>query len=470
MRVGMIILAFIRTKILLSLSRYRLPIVVYQRWRELAFLPRVIKGSIYYREKKQNSPNLDIWSSKSAWMQAFDSINTANIKLDQAFSFAKENEENQTYHRKLLDQYTVGLSSGTTGAQSLFVTNDREIANYTGTILAKLFSLKELLTIRSISFFMRADSPLYQKSGVFFTSFKFVNITKPFFNEILEFIERPTDVLIAQPQVLRQIVDESKRRQKTFSLKKVVSIAEVLEPDERREFELFFKIPIMQIYQATEGFLGATCPFGTIHMNEDLFIIQRKPLQKGYFLPILTDLHRKTQPVIRHLLNDVLIETTTPCPCGSKYIGLVEIVGRKDDCFTFKTNHVTLYNSDVIEIMPDAFRQAILRALPLANFTPDLILHDYIFTQHLDESLHLEIFYESNQQSNYESNITNTPAMKMIEDSLRRELSQLESRYPSISLKLSIGWKVYRNAERVIVKRRRIQRLKSNFGDYAPSA
>ena len=36
--------------------------------------------------------------------------------------------------------------------------------------------------------------------------------------------------------------------------------AEVLEPDDERRIAAVFGVPVQQVYQCTEGFLGASCP------------------------------------------------------------------------------------------------------------------------------------------------------------------------------------------------------------------
>nr|MBT2175989.1 CoF synthetase [Streptococcus mitis] len=91
-----------------------------------------------------------------------------------------------------------------------------------------------------------------------------------------------------------------------------------------------FKQTVHQVYQCTEGFLATTCKQGTLHINEDLVHIEKEYLdqEKGIFVPIITDFMRKTQPIIRYRLNDILIEKKTPCSCGSPFLALERIDGR----------------------------------------------------------------------------------------------------------------------------------------------
>ena len=46
---------------------------------------------------------------------------------------------------------------------------------------------------------------------------------------------------------------------------------------------------------------------------------------------LITDFTRRTQPVIRYRLDDVLVAATEPCPCGQPTRVLEAIEGRRDD-------------------------------------------------------------------------------------------------------------------------------------------
>jgi len=58
-----------------------------------------------------------------------------------------------------------------------------------------------------------------------------------------------------------------------------------------------------------------------MHLNEDILIFQREYIDKstGRFMLIITDFRRTAQPIIRDRLNDILLENTEPCQCGSLF-------------------------------------------------------------------------------------------------------------------------------------------------------
>ncbi len=108
---------------------------------------------------------------------------------------------------------------------------------------------------------------------------------------------------------------------------KVISIAEVLDPLDEAILENQFQQKIYQLYQCTEGFLAATCSHGTLHLNEDIVLIEKEYIDKkeGRFMPIITDFRRVSQPIIRYRLNDILIEKKEPCSCGCLFTAIIEV-------------------------------------------------------------------------------------------------------------------------------------------------
>lgn len=70
------------------------------------------------------------------------------------------------------------------------------------------------------------------------------------------------DILIGQPSVLLEIAKRQKSGDVSISPTKVISVAEVLEEDTKKELQSVFNQKIHQVYQCTEGFLAYTCEKG----------------------------------------------------------------------------------------------------------------------------------------------------------------------------------------------------------------
>ena len=138
----------------------------------------------------------------------------------------------------------------------------------------------------------------------------------------------------------------------------MVSVAEVLEDVDRAKIEQYFGLTLHQFYSSTEGEIAATCEHGTLHLNEDLMVIQKEWIdeEKGWYHPIISDFNRKTQPIIRYRLNDILVTSNKVCPCGDKREVIDAIMGRSDDMF-----HLSKVDDTLELVVPDLIRRAIMQ-------------------------------------------------------------------------------------------------------------
>lgn len=223
-----------------------------------------------------------------------------------------------------------GFSSGSSGRPGLFVTSAAERADWVGHILARLLPADALLRPTRIALCLRADNRLYgdvETAGSI--RFLFVGLDVPAPQRFERLRAFAPDVLIAPPQVL---TDLARRTERSWPLRRLFYGAEPMGDAERGWIGAALGVRPDPIYQATEGFLGAACRFGTLHLNEDVLIIEREPVPgTDRFLPIITDLRRTTQPMIRVRLPDLLQPLATPCPCGSPLTAVHPVEGRLED-------------------------------------------------------------------------------------------------------------------------------------------
>ncbi len=282
------------------------------------------------RRKLRSYPIID----KTFMMEHFDRLNTVGIKREEAEAFAVRAERDRNFTPKLRG-VTVGLSSGTSGHRGIFLVSDEEKVRWAGYVLAK-FLPGSILDSMDIAFFMRADSNLYQAVNSRRIRFHFFDIYRDMEEHVRRLETLQPGILVGQPSLLLLLGAEAERGNLHLSPRLVISIAEVLErEDENYLKKVFGQRVIHQVYQCTEGCLAATCPFGTLHLNEDIVHIGREYLKGRRFVPIVTDFERKAQPIIRYRLNDILVERKQPCGCGSPCLALEKIEGREDDMFSF---------------------------------------------------------------------------------------------------------------------------------------
>lgn len=240
--------------------------------------------------------------SKALMMEHFDQLNTRGLKKKALFDVALKAEQSRDFSLSQLGDITVGLSSGTSGIRGLFLASQQERFTWAGTILAKL--IPNPFAHHRIALLLRADSPLYQTVNRGRIQFHYADLTKPQAHWLAALNDFNPTILIGSAQALQLCAKNSEKLQ----LELIVSGAEVLTPSDRTLLENRFKCPIKEIYQCTEGFLACTQNDGTLRWNEDLVHIEPHWLtpEKTHFSPIITDFRRRTQPIIRYLLDDVI--------------------------------------------------------------------------------------------------------------------------------------------------------------------
>lgn len=225
---------------------------------------------------------------------------------------------------------SAGFSTGTSGARGVFLASADERAEYLGQALALLLPWDGLLRRRRIALCLRADSALYRdvgNAGPF--EFRFFGLGTPAPQLQRELAAFDPHVFVAPSHVLAGL---ARAGAKVRSLERVFYGAEPMGALEREWIGTQIGTRPDPIYQATEGFLAAACAHGVLHLNEDTLIIERQPVAgTDRFQPIVTDLRRTTQPMVRVLLDDLLQARDAPCPCGSPLASVEPIEGRVGD-------------------------------------------------------------------------------------------------------------------------------------------
>jgi putative adenylate-forming enzyme len=314
-----------------------------RRWRT-----NLLKSPFYKSFSTKSLGDFPI-IKKSDFMEHFNKINTAGIQKKQAFEVAIQGESDRTFTSEIGD-ISVGLSTGTSGSRGIFLTDNMERAMWVGAILDRVigFSFRK----RKVAFFLRANNKLYESTSSRLLDFHFFDLAEPLDNLVERLQKLNADLLIGPPSVLVKIAQ--RYGEQPAHLEKVICVAEVLEKDQKAYLESFFSTTVDQVYQCTEGFLAYTCKKGKLHFNEDFLTIEKNYIDKDKkrFNPIITDYLRKTQPVVRYLLDDIIQEADS-CSCGHSATCIEKIEGRQDDIFSF------IKNGKEVLIYPDFIRRAI---------------------------------------------------------------------------------------------------------------
>ncbi len=279
------------------------------------------------------------------------------------------------------DEVTAGWSTGTGGgARGLFLTDPAERADYIGQSLARLLPLRALLRRQRIALHLRASNALYTDVRGRRIGFAHFPLEAPTSETAAALAQYDPTILIAPPHRLIALAEQGARfpaLTQLFYGSEPISEAE-------RDFvaERLGLIP-QPIWQATEGFLGAACRHGRLHLNDHALVIELEPVAgTAGFRPIVTDLHRRSQPVVRLRGDDFIeLDSLGLCPCGYAGRTILPIAGRVGDLWRFATGTIT--HRQVIEAVESELggalrwqalgepRGAELRTAP--DCSPDLV-------------------------------------------------------------------------------------------------
>jgi putative adenylate-forming enzyme len=287
---------------------------------------------------------------KSLMMAHFDELNTRGVRRDDAMATALRAETGKAFE-PAIDGLTVGLSSGTSGHRGLFLVDRFEQLTWAGTILAR--GLHGLGRAR-LAFFLRSNSRLYQRLGVWL-EFRYFDLLTPLAQAVEALNAYQPNVLAAPPSVLAMLAEARERGTLRIRPERLISVAEVLDPQDELRLRGVFGVDVHQVYQCTEGLLAISCARGSLHLQEDIVAVQCEPLGEGRVTPVVTDLWRRTQPIIRYRLGDVLTLADGECGCGSAFRVLTRIESRSEDVC-----HFVRPDGKLRAIFPDTLRRALL--------------------------------------------------------------------------------------------------------------
>ena len=322
-------------------------------WRK--FQTQVLTSSPLYKSSSEKDLFEFPVQEKTEFMKNFNEINTKGIDIKQAIDLATRSEKSRNFS-PTLNGLTVGLSTGTSGNKGLFIVSRQERAMWVALILQRIIGWK--FRKRKIAFFLRANSNLYTSVQSKLLDFNFFDLLVPLDEHLFRIHKLQPDIIVGQPSLLILLAEAQKKELIKLNPERIISVAEVLSPEDQESIERIFQINVQQVYQCSEGIFGQTCKKGNIHLNEDGLIIEKQWIDKNRFIPIITDLRRNVQPIIRYKMNDIL--HATDCSCGSKMLALSTIEGRMDDLLIFQEDKI---------IFPDFIRRAITGAnLEIDNY------------------------------------------------------------------------------------------------------
>jgi putative adenylate-forming enzyme len=281
----------------------------------------------------------------------WDDWNTVGVRAEQALPIALAGEEAGDGPLPDLHGHTVLVSSGTSGRRSLSIVSRDERVRFIGWFLARMLD-GVLLRRPRIALLLRSNSKLYQQIDGTLASYRWFDLrvsARTLRDEVARY--QPT-LLVGPPTVLAAVArvpgGPGVRPDVVFSA------AEVLEPEDRAAIEAAFGARVRNMYHTSESPIALPCRHGRMHLQEDVTAVDLQPIGDGRFVPIVTSLFRRAQPMLRYRMDDIVTLDDAPCPCGSAFRVLAHVEGRRDDA-------LLVPDADGLrEVFPDAVRQAVV--------------------------------------------------------------------------------------------------------------
>lgn len=314
----------------------------FDRWQQRrlsCWLTRDLPQVAFYRDADPHLHSLPV-IDKTTVMADFEAFNTAGITATEGWHAMATTGR--------ICNISVGASTGTSGNRALYAITRRERYRWLGAILAK--ALPDFYRRRErVAIILPQSSELYHganRAGLMRLRFFDLRDGPEVWTPTLDAFTPTT--IVAPPRVLRHLAEHAP----AVAPRKLFSGGETLDPIDRTMIEAHFGLTLGQIYMATEGLLGVTCPHGRLHLAEDATHFELEPVGDGLVSPLITGFRRQFQIMARYRMNDLLRLSRAPCPCGSPLRAVDEVVGRMDDAFAFGP----------VLITPDILRNAVLDA------------------------------------------------------------------------------------------------------------
>ena len=286
---------------------------------------------------------------KATLLEHFDRLNLAGLTAGEVRAALERGEGR-------IGSHAIGRSTGTSGNRGYYVISDLERFTWLGTILAK--ALPDALWQRHrVALALPTEASLYHSAGagsrIALRFFDLAQGPESWADELAAF---DPDTLVAPPKVLRWLAERGR-----LTARNLFSGAEVLDPLDRAVIEAVSGRRLREIYMATEGLFGVSCPHGTLHLAEDVvhFEFERPDPASPLVVPLVTDFTRRSQAMIRYRMNDLIELDPDPCPCGSAFQAVRRIEGRSDDVF-----HLSAADGTIRLVTPDVLRNTVVDSDP----------------------------------------------------------------------------------------------------------
>ena len=275
-------------------------------------------------------------------MDSFDELVTdPRLRLDDLLEHLDRIERDELY----LGEYRVMASSGSSGHKAVFV-YDR--AAWRGPLTMFLRrsdwtgAKPRLPRLRLVMIGGAAATHMSRRGAesldVGIHRILGLGVTQP----VPELVARLNDFqphhLNGYPSILGRLAEEQLAGRLRLRLEALFTSSEPLTPTIRVRLQEAFGVRPFNFYATTEGLYGHDCPEGSMHLFDDMCIVENmdednRPVPAGEVGArlLVTNLFNHVQPLIRFEVSDLVAFDPEPCPCGRTLARVRSLEGRAEE-------------------------------------------------------------------------------------------------------------------------------------------
>ena len=315
--------------------------------------------------------------TKALMMEHFNELVTdPAVRLEEADAFLRSNRNDRLF----LNRYTVLSTSGSTGRRGIFLFDRDEWLTALSMITRPMAwaGLTGGARKPPRSAMIASTTPWHYSTRISASLASRIlpalrlDASESLGTMVARLNEWQPEVLAAYPSVLKQLAEEQIAGRLRLSLRSVATSAEVLSSDTRRRAHEAWGLRVFDTYGATEyAPIAAECAYGRKHLFEDGAIIEIVD-ERGRAVPpgeagdrvLLTIFDRRTQPLIRYEISDVIRPLDESCECGRPFRLIESIEGRVEDVLYFPARGT---GTDRVAVHPNVFHH-LLETVPASGW------------------------------------------------------------------------------------------------------
>ena len=302
--------------------------------------------------------------TKSDLMEHFDDVVTdRRVRLDDLLAHLEHLDGDELYR----GEHRVMTSSGSSGRKAVFVYDRLGWRRCASMFLRRSdwHGIKPSLPRTRLAMVWGASPTHMSRRGaqtmdVGVHRLCRLSVTDPLPQLVARLNDFQPHHMSAYPSIAAALADEQLAGRLQLRLRGMLTNSEPLTPELRDRLQLAFGVRPADFYATTEGLYGTECEAGSLHLFDDMCIVENvdsdgdsvPPGEVGSRL-LVTNLFNRVQPLIRFEITDMVAVDPEPCSCGRSLLRLRSLEGRSEDVLRLRGVTVHPLQFSLVTADPD---------------------------------------------------------------------------------------------------------------------